>query len=255
MRKLVSILSISLLFALSSCSVYEDIYFLEDGGVKYQMSIDGSSILSIAPDMSSGINASFPSDSIIYFSQLIKDSLKSVSITPEMEKELNNIASLYLKIDNDIDNKKFSISINGDFDNILAFNNAFASMVNLKAMMNNAKALATENQIPIESFYEQTGLDWDGKLMKRVLIPVKTGGRSEENESDMGDLAMKMDGSLNELFTQGKMVVKYHFPKTVKEISNPNATLSQDGKTVIIEYSGSAFIKPSNDFAIEIVTE
>ena len=51
------------------------------------------------------------------------------------------------------------------------------------------------------------------------------------------------------------MVVKYHFPKKIEKISNPDAVFSQDGKTAIIEYSGSIFSKPTNEFSVEITTE
>ncbi len=65
----------------------------------------------------------------------------------------------------------------------------------------------------------------------------------------------KIDESFDRLFSQGKMVVKYHFPKKIKSVNNKDATFSMDGKTAILNYPASLFLKPDKELSIEIVTE
>jgi hypothetical protein len=252
MTKLLFALFLIISLFLSSCSVYEDIYFLEGGKVKYQITIDASELAALGEESSLNINKGLPSDSIIYFSQLIKDSLKT--IPAEIAQNMEDISSLYVHIKRDKAKSEYKISICGDFDNTEAFIKAFSSLSKLEEYIKENKPTAG-SEFPTKILFDKTLIAWDGKVFKRI-IDTTTETEDAENTLEESDQQIKDTiDAFAKLFSQGRMIVKYHFPKKIKNVSNDKATFTLDGKTAIIEYPAMLFLEPTQDFSIEIETE
>ena len=244
MKRLTSILIIFITVFLSSCSVYENIYFLENGNVKYDMSIDAGEMIAAMSNMEIKTPGNLPTDSIIHLADLIKDSLE-VS-TNEIQDAIKNIEPIYLKYENNAAESKFGISIYG------ALNKAFASMAQLEQYLSkNKEEGAVNNNFSLDNLYNESRLVWDGTTMKRIITP-KPKEESEGEEKTSPETGL---GSFSKFFANGKMVVKYYFPKKITNVSNPDATLTLDGKTAIIQYPASMLAEPSDKFSIEITTE
>lgn len=118
---------------LSSCSVYEDIYFLEDGRVKYNMTIDGGEMMALVGESSLKGKNGYPKDSIINFSQIVRDTLDI--IPAEIEQDVKNIEPIYMRVQNNDSLGILKISVYGDFDNMESFTNAFASMSKIEGQI------------------------------------------------------------------------------------------------------------------------
>lgn len=247
MKKLFILLSVICL-VFSSCSVYEDIHFLENGNMKYSMTIDAGEMVAAlgSSSLKTGKN-DIPSDSIIYFSRIIKDSLNN--IPADIAQDLKNIEPLYMHIKTDESNNEYKISICGDFDNVQAFSDAFASMGKLEEYIKKSNDKA--KKFSFESLYNNSQLTWDGTTLKRIFTKTSDNPETGDNSED----SKKIDESITRLFSQGKMIVRYHFPKKIKDVSNKNATFSLDAKTAVVEYSAMQFVEPTEALSITIVTE
>lgn len=257
MKKL-TIIIFSFLLLLSSCSVYEDLYFLENGQVKYNMTIDAAELLAIAGTSSlKSNNNKFPKDSIMNFSEVVRETMDS--IPSDMEQDIKNTEPLYMRVQNDDSLGVFKISIYGDFDNIDAFTDAFASMSKIEREVKEKKR-GSFDKFSVNNLFDRNSFSWDGTTLKRVVIApekIEENAVNEEDENSETGLSMKssIDGSMDRLFSQGNMVIKYHFPKKIKRVSNESATFSMDGKTAILNYSAALFLNADDRLSIEIETE
>jgi hypothetical protein len=165
-----------------------------------------------------------------------KDSIQALSV--EEQQILDDLRPLNLRINSDTVANTLTISLYGDFVNTESLNRTF-------------KTFGHENKIAekvpsVRIIENASRYFWNGKTMKREIDPdilKKLKDAPEQNKELMDILSDEI------------MIVKYHFPKKVKNISNPNAMLSQDEKTVIIEYPVADFINSSEKINIEITIE
>ncbi|NDV77827.1 hypothetical protein [Dysgonomonas sp. 511] len=242
MKKILFTLSLIITIFLASCSVYEDIYLLENNGLKYNMTLDASEMMAMVSQSSMPSKTKLPKDSVISFAQMAKDSLQ---ISDDIKEDLKNIEPLFVRIQNDDETGILKISLFGEFENTDAYSKAFASLGKLSSKAQELKANPS-GKFPIERFSAHSQLSWDGKTFKRI-----TKSSGENDDEDDG----KIDESMKKMFAQGKLIVKYHMPKKIKKISNQDATLTIDGKTAVVQYSGTQITKPSEVLSIEIETE
>ena len=236
---------------LSSCSVYEEITFHKGGKMSYNMTFDAGELLKMFPEK--GISGGKMSDSIISFAEMIeKEKTEMIGQYPDMEKDLDNIKPLYMRFVENAEKCECYISIYGDFKDSEALANAFQSMNNLAS-----QAKDTDNKIPAskENMTEWMSnfpqYHWNGKTMKRYIDAAQIIPDEDDMEEDP-TVGKDPFSDWTSFFEGSKMTVKYHFPQKVESVSDPNALLSQDGKTVIIEYPGSVFTKSPDKANIEI---
>lgn len=240
MKKLIFLFSI-IIISITSCSVYEDIYFSENGTVKYNMTIDAGELLSIAGQSSLKGTESLSKDSTISFAQIIKDTL--LNIPPEMEQDLRNIEPLNMRMESNDSLGILKLSFFGDFDNIEAMNKAFISMAKMEDEIKKSGNRSL-NKFSPNNLFNNSSYVWDGTKFSRILNiqeeEVILSGEESDDDPDK-KLDKSVDESLARLFSQGQMVVRYHFPKKIKSVSNENATFSMDGKNSNIPLSGKPF--------------
>lgn len=238
MKKSLLLLIVTILF--SSCSIYEEIYFNEDMSVKYEMKFDASELLGMV-SASSLSSSSFPTDSVLSFADIIaehKDSLQTLSA--EEQLILEDFKSVTLKIKSDTIDKTFFITLLGDFKDSEALNRALKVISEQKGKGSDVK---TGRKV-VDQFDNTSKYFWDGRNMKREIQPKTSVGSEASKDQNMMDM-----------LSTGKMIVKYHFPKRVTKVNNPDALFSQDGKTIVIEYSTKDFMNSAKKINIEIETE
>lgn len=242
---------------ITSCSVYEELYFAKNGNISYKLTFDSEQLMQMMPKDSASEN-SIPSDSIISFAELINKMADNENISyPEEKEDLENISRFSIRKFEDAQNKVFTFTILGDFDNDEQLNKAFFSMNRLMG-----KTSDTENSLSlgkskiIDQFNQISQYKWDGKQMERYTINI------EIPEADIDEEALSDEDEAIDLFNMknpfstflmgSKMQVKYHFPSKVDNINNPEALLSQDGKTVIIDYLATVLSESQNEANIKI---
>ena len=235
------LLLICVVILTTSCAVSEDIAFYKNGKIDYKLTIDGSELLSIIPDLNSAkISNNFLKEETISIAEKLKDSIEV--ITPEVEKQLKALEPLYINYTENIENQKLEFSLFGNFKDANAFNDAYNAL--LKLQENSDTAL----QEGIDGLFGKSNLYWDGKTMKRFAQEdIEQKIELDEEDFDLAGIDL-----LKGLFSGGKMQVKYHFPEEVSTIDNPDALLSQDRKTIVLEYSANVFINPGNKLNIKV---
>jgi len=242
---------ISVVLFLSGCSLYQEVTFKEDGKVFYLMSIDAGQIMGMG--LSANDIGEMPSDTVISIIDMLKEKKNMDSISETEKRLYQDIAPLSVRIKSDINKKELFISYFGDFKNITALNKALQAMSLLDSIdskkegSNSSKQEQELNKI-IERYNLYT---WDGKTMTAVNQhnPDKKDNMDANDEDELSKLS-----SLSGMFSGGKMKTKYTFPKKVKTVNNPDALLSADRKSVIIEYQASDFLdNPKlSDIVIEL---
>lgn len=239
MKRNLFLLIIAVIFC--RCSIYEEIYFNEDMSVKYQMKFDASELMSMV-SASSLSYSSFPTDSVLSFADIMaehKDSLQTLSA--EEQVMLEDLKSVTLKFKNDTIAKTFFITLLGDFKDSDALNRTLKIISEQKGKGSEVK---TGRKI-VDQLDNTSKYFWDGKNMKREVQPRISAQTAETSK----------DQNMIDMLSTGKMVVKYHFPKRVVKVNNTDALLSQDGKTIVTEYSIADFIDSTEKINIEIETE
>ncbi|GEM_PF-1474719 len=262
MKQLKLILSILIsIFFFSSCSVYENIYFSENGNVKYEMTIDASEMLKSMPFTDDNYSSKLPSDSVIHLASVIGDSL-GFATNDTLRQAIKDIEPLYFMYQTNPSDKMLKVSMYGDFANIEALNKALTSMCVLNEQLDKGQqADIPKESFPLAKLYGRSNLYWDGTDMKRIVADEINNGVENEDSLDNDDMntdpfsSQSQAALLSKMFLNGRIIVKYHLPKKASNISNPNATISQDGKTVIVEYPGSILSSSIEDIAIEINTK
>ncbi|MDR1876609.1 MAG: hypothetical protein LBQ84_03200 [Flavobacteriaceae bacterium] len=236
--KAIKILSLTLfsLFIIG-CSISEEITFNADGSINYSYLIDGSNFMEMASDQDKKNHDDKENHdtimSLVGFFEERKDSISMLS--PEFQEKLTALKPFILKVHDD-GKKEFFVQLLGDFPNSTSLNSALSASSAL------SESGYRYDFTEMLEFLENTSYDWNGKELKKTFV-------IPEN--------IKNDSAVQErllMFTGGKYRVKYHFPKKVKKVSDPSAMLSQDGKSVIVEYDISKYLTSSekNNLIIEL---
>lgn len=228
-----------LLLNFTSCAIYEDITFHADGKVEYKIRIDGKELLAAVPDLKTMSGSDdIAKNEVISLADKLRDS--ETEIDQEMEESLKAIEPIYVNYEEDFDNGKIEINIFGTFDDAAAFNKAVVALQKIQEK-------ESESADSFDLTFGGGVLSWDGKKMKRTVAENSVAKDLDSNE--------KTDDFLKNMFSNGKMVVKYHFPKKISSIDNPKALLTQNQQTVVVEYSSDMFVNPNSDLDIEVDIE
>ncbi|MDR1876611.1 MAG: hypothetical protein LBQ84_03210 [Flavobacteriaceae bacterium] len=231
--KTIKILSLALfsLFIIG-CSISEEITFNANGSINYSYLIDASNLTEMASDKDKKNY-----DTIVSLAGFLEEGKDSISmLSPEFQKKLTDFKRCSLKIHNDVDKKEYFVQILGDFPNSTSLNTVLSEL---------SRSSPRDSFTEILELLASTSYDWNGKELRKTSV-VPENPENIKNDSSAEDPLY--------LFAGGKFRAKYHFPKKVKKVSDPSAVISQDGKSVIIEYDASEYLTSSekNNFIIEL---
>ncbi len=101
-----------------------------------------------------------------------------------------------------------------------------------------------------ENHYFRIGYDFDGKVFKRSVSIIniteleKAKGESEKFKAKYG--ASKLTQSY---------VLKYHFPKNIKSVSNEKAIIGSDKRSLSLEFQLSDFVQDPESTNLEVVLD
>lgn len=236
-------------FLFTSCNMYQDVTFKENGAVSYKMMVDMTEMMQMAPNAAESLGEKgLNKDTTVSLIDFIKDNAKKdkKELSKEQLSLLKDVENLFLQVTTGEDNSEFKFSIFGDFSDADDLNKSLAAMKEYDTLMEDKKDKKKKNDMFSSLANSDITFKWDGKTMQSIM-------KSEKNEEE--ELSDKDISLMNSMFSGGKAKISYHFPQRVKNVSNPDAVFSQDGKTVILNYSFTEMLKSAANQNITIEVE
>jgi hypothetical protein len=265
-----------------SCKITESLLIKEDGTGKFNYDIDASPLMDMAGNAFSGEAEKKPSkrkskkvserqskimDSTFTFKELFANKKDSIAALPADEQErIKKLENFSIRMVVNEEAKQMSYSLFSEFKTIEELKN-MTSPVNTFKSAGVAPAAVNATMTQKEAQENAlTSYDYDGKTFKRVVAELdsaqKSPGETIETESKLSEedleaqkLAEGMAEAMKELLGKTSYKVVYSFEKRVKKISVPNAVLSEDKKTVTIEYLFEDYMKKPKSLDLEIEFE
>jgi len=248
--KLYKLLSFSFLLAtLTSCTFTENMYVNDNGTGKFSIDVDGSTLMQMAGDQlgsQMGADAKKSIDSTFTFKQIMAQKQDSISkLSPEAQKEIKKLENFVFNIKMNGEQKQFLMNIATDFKNVNELQDILQSMSTLQKLEGGAGpstpfAGLGDNKSKLSYTY-------DGKKFTRkaIIDKQKLTGKAADTTADMSKM----------MFASSNYIIKYHFPKRIKKVSNPNALFSEDRKTVTIQYPFTDYMENPDKLNFEVEFE
>lgn len=227
------LLLLTFLVVLVSCNFTENLNVKDDGTGTFALEVDGSGLMAMAGDkLSEGLTQKKDTkvvDSTFSFKEIFEAKKDSISkLSPEQQAALKKMENFVMHIKMNAEKQQFLFSMDTPFKSVGDLQNmmdGFTALKDLKGKsdkdgMSNPLANGIGNNAKIDYSY-------NGKTFIRSAVIDKEALDKIKNDS-LGMTKMFLASS--------KYTLKYHFPKPVKKVSNPDALFSADRKTVTVEY-------------------
>ena len=250
MMKIYKLLSFSFLLAtLTSCTFTENIYVNDNGTGKFSVDVDGSALMQMAGDQlgsQMGADAKKSIDSTFTFKQIIAEKQDSISkLSPEAQKEIKKLENFVFNMKMNAEQKQFLLNGATDFKNVNELQDILQSVSSLQKLEGGASpstpfAGLGDNKSKLSYTY-------DGKKFTRkaIIDKQKLTEKAKDTAADMSKM----------IFASSNYILKYHFPKKIKKISNPDALFSEDRKTITIQYPFTDYMDNPDKLNFEVEFE
>ncbi len=183
------------------------------------------------------------------FKQLFDEKRDTIGkMTPAQQQQLKKFEDVRMRMQMSAVKKTLEVS----------FVKSFNSASELQDMMDAVKAMQSldgKNALagrdnPLGPMMEPGNTElrytYDGKVFKRTLRVIDPVLQKAVRDTS-GVMQMLLSGS--------QYTIKYHFPREVKSVSNPDATLSADGKTVTIPFPLADYFEQPDKMSLEVVLD
>mgnify|MGYP007112203163 CR=1 FL=1 len=238
--KLFTVLSLLLLVFCASCNFTETIVINEDGTGTMTMSMDGSQLMAMAgEEIAKEAGGKKRFDTLVDFRDIFKGKEDSIAKLPEAErKKIQAVSSMKLKMLMDYETSELAFDMMTDFKSVSELQDMMKLMKEAKNMQDGQTAQEDplKNDAEVSYFY-------DGKkFIKKIKAPEVT----EVPDS----LSMYMA-----MFEGSKYIVNYRFPKKIKKVSNKEAVISEDRKSLTLTYTLSDYYVDPKNMGVEVEFE
>lgn len=249
--KLYKLLSFSFLFAtLASCTFTENVYVTDNGTGKFSLNMDGSSLMEMAGDQlgsQMGADAKKNIDSTFTFKQLLADKKDSIAkLSPEIQNEIKKLEDLTVNLKMNAEKKEFLMAFSRDFKNVNQLQDVLQAMSTLQKLEGGASA-ANPFAGGLGKNNSTLSYTYDGKKFTRkaILDKQKVAEKAKDSAGDMSKM----------IFASSNYILKYHFPKRIKKVSNPNALFSDDRKSITIQYPFTDYMENPDKLNFDVEFE
>ncbi|GGF81612.1 hypothetical protein SAMN05444281_2343 [Wenyingzhuangia marina] len=213
---------------LISCEIQEEIYLHNDGSGNINFVIDYGNQLStmkgfVNSNSKNKINIGKKTDTIIYFKDFIdqnKDSIGLLSL--EDQKTINELKNFSMRMNIDPDQKIGKMAISNEFKHI-------SKLGHFEELMQKASSINNKNKETKYPIKYNTGFDFKRKKFKRFVIEKKL-SKEDENKYQANIKNSKL------FFSGINYKLVYHFDRKIKKVTNKDAVISDDKKTLEISY-------------------
>jgi hypothetical protein len=248
--KLYKLLSFSfLLSTLTSCTFTENITINDNGTGKFSVDMDGSSLMAMAGDQMSqqmGAEAKKEIDSSFTFKQLFEAKKDSIAkLSPEIQKELKKLENFVVNTKMSSEKKEFLMTLSTDFKNVNEMQDILQTLSTLQKLEGGAATSPFGSNFGNNN--SKLSYTYDGKKFSRkAVIDTKKGAeKAKDSAPDMSKM----------IFASSNYILKYHFPKKIKKVSNPNALFSEDRKTITIQYPFTDYMENPDKLNFDVEFE
>lgn len=236
----------ALALSVASCQFTETMFINEDGSGTITVEVNLNEMMAFG-GAAMGDSTIVKMDTIVYMKQFLeekKDSISKLSETEQQKlKKLENF-NIHIKMDSETSEMIYDISTN--FKNISEANDMLNGLEQAGNMMPNPDGnteVKKEEDSP-----EVLGVNYSFKngIFKRDAY-IKDEKLHEQQVDSMKQAEAFMGGS--------NYTLKYTFPKKIKKTSNPEATFSEDKKTVSIQAAFLEYFKNPDLLDLEVELE
>lgn len=233
---------------LTSCQITENIYIKEDGSGKIAYDIDASEMMGMMGDKLGETGMGDHVDSTFTFKQLFEEKKDSIAKLPPAEQQrLRKFENMSVNMKMDAKDKLFRMSLFTDFRQASELQDMMEGMKSLQSLEKKpgdpsnpfGNMMASGNNTELKYSY-------DGKTFRRNLRIIDPKLQQQMKDST---------GMMKMMFAGSQYIVKYHFPKKVKSVSNPNALYSDDRKTVTIPFPLADYMEAPEKMSFEVVLD
>ncbi|WP_166920020.1 hypothetical protein [Flavobacterium poyangense] len=249
--KLYKLLSFSFLLAtLTSCTFTENIYVNDNGTGKFSVDLDGSSLMAMAGDQigsQMGAEAKKEIDSSFTFKQLFEAKKDSIAkLSPETQKELKKLENFVVRTKMSPEKKEFLMTFSNDFKNVSELQDILQTLGTFQKLEKGGAA-ATPFGSDFGNNNSKLSYSYDGKkfIRKAIIDKQKLAAVVKDSATDMSKM----------IFSSSNYILKYHFPKKIKKVSNPDALFSEDRKTITIQYPFTDYMENPEKLNFEVEFE
>ena len=141
--------------------------------------------------------------------------------------------------------KQFSMNIATDFKNVNELHNVLQSMKVLQKLEGGSGGSTPFSGLGDNK--SKVSYAYDGKKFTRkaTIDKQKLTEKAADTTADMSKM----------MFASSNYIIKYHFPKRIKKVSNPSALFSEDRKTVTIQYPFTDYMENPDKLNFEVEFE
>ncbi|WP_146185897.1 hypothetical protein [Flavobacterium album] len=236
-------LSLVMAFLTTSCNFSETITINEKGGGRVSFDIDGSGLMAMAGEEMAK-EGEKRMDSTFTFKQLLEEKKDSIATLPKAEQDrLKSLEKFSVKMLMDPATSEMKINLFADFDKANELQDMMKAFGNLNSMK---KQLGAPDMGGMFQNGSEVTYAYDGKKFSRKVKLVDKPKKKEEG----GDEDM-----YKAMFGESNYELNYTFPKKIKKVSNKNAVISADGKSVKVTYPLSDFFDNPQNMAFDVEFE
>lgn len=265
MKRIMTLICMS--FFTMSCSVTESIVFNEHMGGVFTSTFDMSKILAFDNASDLEIKEDKPSkaiDTTIVFNQFLEQFKDSISTLPlDEQKRLHAMKDIVIDMQMDEDNGVFNFTVNKPFANIdelKSINEQLDGAMNIAQTISEKDTSASPtSQDQMDEITKSDPVFYSFSNNTFTRYQPKKEGASEavegEDNTETEDMTDMFKDQFSEMFKATFYTMSYTFPKPIKSVSNKDAVLSEDRKTMTLKTDLNAINEHPDLMNLEIVLE
>uniref|UniRef100_UPI0026395ABB hypothetical protein n=1 Tax=Flavobacterium sp. TaxID=239 RepID=UPI0026395ABB len=213
---------------------------------KFNVDLDGSSLMAMMPKDSLKNEKSI--DSTFTFKQLLADNKDSIAkLSIDEQQLLKKLENFNMRMQMNQEQKQFLFSLQTNFKNVSELQDAMTAINAISLLQNKAnKATEFGSAIPSEGLANNNSTlsySFKGNKFTRIAILNKV------KKETLNEEAAEMNKMI---FASSNYIVKYHFAKPVKKVSNTSALFSEGRKTVTLQYPFSEYMEHPEKLNLEV---
>lgn len=236
--------SLLLMVFTTSCNFTENITIQEDGSGTMSLGMDGSQVMKIAGKQFAK-EGKTKIDSTISFREIFAKSKDSIAKLPNEEQEvLKRIEKMDVHMLMDPETSEMQFSMELDFDKTSELTDMMKAFSDLSGLKNAKTVISQPSSMFYNKGYSVSYLYRGNKFIKKVKRNKKDKSKKE-----------KLPKMYEEIFSQSTYTINYTFPRKVKSVSNKNAVISEDRKTVTVTYPFLYYYNNTKKMGIKVKLE
>ncbi|MFL0354109.1 hypothetical protein [Xanthomarina sp. GH4-25] len=250
-----------LAFALTGCNFTEEITFQPDGSGEFIMNYDLSEVMKTLEKMGGDKEGNENDkkekiDSIVYFKDILAEKSDSISKLSQIEQDkLQSLETIVMRIKMDEATGSFDFGFGSTFKNLDELPDVLEKIEQAKEFnsKDDAQFSKMEQSAVAKSaknLLEYVDFSYDGKTFSRAL---SENYKPSSEDIEALNTEISQMGESKDTFEGMTYTLIYHFPKTIKSVSNTKAEISNDKKTVTLKMNFLEMIKSPENATLNVI--